>query len=263
MDFEGFVSRLQQRWTDRGNGLIVHRQVDSTQQLARLLVREYVREQCPVPDVDILAWEQSAGAGRGDHAWSSPAGVGVYTSMVRRLPSARTLQWLPMGVAVALAEALDPFLHTPCSIKWPNDLLVDGRKLGGILIDGSSRGDSEAIVIIGFGINNHLPRPEAPLEAPSATTVETVAGDAAPLDQLAHGLVTAVDEYLTHSSETSDLMTRYTERSHLRPGDPLRSRLPGGELVEGIFEGFDDQGFVLLRDDKGSRRVTAGVLETL
>ena len=97
----------------------------------------------------VLADQQTAGRGRLGRAWHSPAGNGLYVSLVLR--PARVPGLLTLAAGVALAEAVEAVTALPPDIKWPNDLLVGRRKLAGILAETAS-GDVPQVVI-GYGIN--------------------------------------------------------------------------------------------------------------
>lgn len=227
----------------------------STNDLGKRIARNYLAESARVPAVDIVAWGQSAGRGRlAPRRWSSPPGAGVYLTMVRDIRVEEGLERVPLAVAVAVGETLDRHLAGRCRLRWPNDLMVGGRKIGGILIEVISRGDGAAAVI-GVGIN-HRGDPDA-LDAPGATTLErAVAG--APLPDLV-GLVAelarAVEARL--GAERATLLAAYRALSAHRPGDALTVRI-GGDARTGVFQGFDEHGFLCLDVDGARHRVPAG-----
>ena len=104
-------------------------QVDSTQRLARTLLDQCVHEdEGPLPFV-VAALEQSAGRGREGRGWWSPAGSGLYASLVIPVSSNQRLQELPIRVAAALASFVSVVVRGDCRIKWPNDLLLQGKKI--------------------------------------------------------------------------------------------------------------------------------------
>lgn len=253
MSFLEFTSALRRGFPGGGRSQVVFAEVPSTHLVARRIVEELVAEYSPVPPVDIYAFSQSAGRGRQDRAWVSPPGHGVYTTLVRIV--ALPPQQLPLLIAVALADALFPWLGERCRLKWPNDLVVEGRKLGGILIDVKSRADEEPVALISFGVNAaSSPEILGPLGA-------TALGDwteAPPAAELALVLVAAVDRLL--AEPPADLVARYRGLSAHSPGQELRCRLPEGELV-GRFLGIDDAGFLRLAVDGGERLLVAGELE--
>lgn len=122
---------------------------------------------------------QHAGRGRHGRVWFSPAGAHLYASVVLR-PAAVDARWAALGLAVGLG--LREGLRSWCdriALKWPNDLLVDGRKLAGILCEARWQGAAGHIVV-GFGINLHATA-FPPELADIGTTLETLVG--APVDR--------------------------------------------------------------------------------
>ncbi len=252
-----FARAVARRLSDRGlaeRGYVVLRSPLSTHLLGRRIAHEHLQESAQPPQTDVLAWRQTAGEGRGDHSWSSPPG-GVYATLIRSLPpAAASLQTLPLLVATTLCETLNADLAGRCRLKWPNDLLVGGRKLGGILIDVISRGASEGptgLVVISFGINHR------PLDQAGTTSLEREAPGRTILTDLAVRLVEAVDGALERDPPTADVVGRYRQLSLHRPGDALRCRLRGDQ-VEGVFQGFDRHGFLRLLVGGEERLLTAG-----
>ena len=105
----------------------------------------------------ILADTQTAGRGRHGRRWTSPAGAGVWLTLVERPTDARALDVLALRCGLYAAEALDALAGERVALKWPNDLLVRGCKLAGILIETRWRGTAPEWVAIGFGINVSAP----------------------------------------------------------------------------------------------------------
>ena len=105
----------------------------------------------------IVAEQQTAGRGRRGHAWFSPPGSGLYVSVVlapaRAIDPARATTLLTLAAGVALAEGIAEATGLAVDLKWPNDLQVSRRKLGGILAESSGTGDRADIVVVGYGLN--------------------------------------------------------------------------------------------------------------
>lgn len=132
-------------------GQVVHYfpQVGSTNDVARKLAQQGADE-----GTLVVAEEQTSGRGRRGRNWLSPAGTGIFASLVLRpnlLPAQAPV--LTLTAAVAGAEAIRQLTNLPVGIKWPNDLLINGRKVAGILTEISAEIDSIFYVIIGIGIN--------------------------------------------------------------------------------------------------------------
>jgi len=105
-----------------------------------------------------LAETQTSGKGRLGRRWVSPFGRNIYLSMLWRFHSGSTATGLSLAVGVAVVQALHDMGFSDLQLKWPNDILWHGKKLGGILIEGLSEHQGENIVVIGLGINLWLPR---------------------------------------------------------------------------------------------------------
>jgi BirA family transcriptional regulator, biotin operon repressor / biotin---[acetyl-CoA-carboxylase] ligase len=228
--------------------------VASTNALGRRLASEYLREGMALPTALLIAFGQTGGRGRWGRRWESPPGLGVYASLVLAVAGADELATLPLLAAVGLAAAIDRFLAAagapPCRLKWPNDLLVGGRKLGGVLIESFSEGQAEnggTAAIIGFGVN-HGQR-EAELAglggAREATSLRREVGSPPPLAAFAWALAEGLGRQLVHVGDAAYAAAAYAEHSLHRPGDRLRCR-SGEETVEGTFLGFDRRGFLRL-----------------
>jgi BirA family biotin operon repressor/biotin-[acetyl-CoA-carboxylase] ligase len=235
--------------------LVAVDRVDSTQRRARrLLDRHLAEDERPRPFA-VVAIEQSAGRGRQGRGWASGPGRGVWASLVAPLDRS-DLQSLPMREAVALAERLRSTTGIDCRLKWPNDLVVHGRKLGGLLIDVTQSAGGEAWAVVGFGVNLLPPRSE-----PAAAVATSLAGEAGtgvlmpPLTACAVELVSAAASALKQPE--ARWLERYRALSVHAPGDRLVCHLADGEL-EGSFVGFDDHGFLRLRVEGRERVVRSG-----
>jgi BirA family biotin operon repressor/biotin-[acetyl-CoA-carboxylase] ligase len=108
----------------------------------------------------VLAEAQTAGRGRRERAWHSPAGGNIYLSLGWRFATQpATLSTLPLVTALCLCRALQRAGLRGHGIKWPNDILVNGEKVAGILVEIQSAGSGPALATIGIGLNVRMPRP--------------------------------------------------------------------------------------------------------
>lgn len=110
----------------------------------------------------IVAETQTAGRGRRQRAWHSPPGGNIYLSLgwqfkTRALP----LSTLPLVAALCLCRALERAGLSGHGVKWPNDILIDGAKVAGILVETQSAGTAPAIAVIGIGLNVRMPAPDS------------------------------------------------------------------------------------------------------
>src|SRR4029077_3344834 len=106
----------------------------------------------------VIANEQTAGRGRGGKSWQSSPGDGLWLTLIERPADTSGLGVLSLRVGLAAAEALDRFASEPIRLKWPNDLYVDDKKLGGILVEARWREQAVEYVAIGLGVNVKVPR---------------------------------------------------------------------------------------------------------
>ena len=129
----------------------------------------------------VAAEQQSGGYGRHGRAWFSPPGFNIYCSIVVRgksptVPHAQWLSWVPLVTALAVAEATRHITTAPLALKWPNDLLLQDRKVGGILCESTMTTTNGPIVIIGIGLNVNVPLQSFPedLRPIAASLIEVV-----------------------------------------------------------------------------------------
>jgi BirA family biotin operon repressor/biotin-[acetyl-CoA-carboxylase] ligase len=205
----------------------------------------------------LVARHQTAGRGRAGRSWLSSADGGSLTfSLAWRfsVPLAR-LAGLPLAVGVALAESLGQ-LDVPVQLKWPNDLLKDGAKLGGILVESRQAGDA-TWAVIGVGLNLMLPdETEARIGTPAASAPWLARMDrnrllATLLDRLWDNLI------LFEQQGLAPFMARWM-RLHAYQGLPVRILDKGQTVSEGTAAGIDEHGRLLLDTGAGRIGVLAG-----
>src|SRR5581483_5084191 len=128
------------------------RVVDSTNALARQLASNGAPH-----GTLVSAAEQFAGRGRQGRTWTAPAGRAVLCSVILRDPP----RLLPLGAGVAVAETVDRTIGSRAALKWPNDVLLDGRKVAGILVEGRPQ---EGWAVVGVGLNVAVSGEDLPRE---------------------------------------------------------------------------------------------------
>lgn len=255
MTFQEFRDDVRSRRCSGLENVAVFRRVDSTNLLARRILDEFLRDNGNSPRALFLAWEQREGRGRLGRTWVSGAGLGVYATLLWPLQEPLRLHTLPLLVGVGLCRGLDPYLPRSVSLKWPNDVLVGERKLGGVLIETATDSAGRPTAIIGFGINHGHREDEMP--TPHATSLRAECDELPGLANVTLALVEALVQELEHLDDASYTISAYRERSSHRLGDRLRCRL-GERTVEGEFLGFDDSGHLELATAAGREVITAG-----
>lgn len=210
-----------------------------------------------------FADEQSAGRGRGDHAWHSAAGEGLYVSVLLRPDLAPVfLPLTPLAAGLAAADAIRSITGLDIDLRWPNDLLLGPRKAGGILVEAQSESNAVAFVVIGIGINVHQ-REFAPGLATPATSLDLAAGHVfgqrtnrqALLVRLLKSLEREARGLLDPAARAS-IPARVEAASSWIRGKHVE--VHGPQQYTGITEGLDEHGFLLLRTASGLVQVQTG-----
>ncbi len=199
----------------------------------------------------VHADEQTAGRGRRERAWFSPPG-NLYMSVLLRLPTAPArMPELSFVTAVAVADTVDKLLprQLRATLKWPNDVLVDGGKIAGILLE-----TAEDAVIVGVGLNVLL----APHNVAYKTTTLASAGGIASVDAARDILLERLAAYLTawQAEGFPPIRDAWIARGPAI-GTPLRAG-GGNHPIDGTYAGLDDDGALLLDTPDGQRRIVAG-----
>jgi BirA family transcriptional regulator, biotin operon repressor / biotin---[acetyl-CoA-carboxylase] ligase len=191
----------------------------------------------PVGSV-ILAEEQTAGQGRHGHSWHSEPGTGIYLSTV--LPPAPLLT---MALGLATADAIASATSIACDLRWPNDVLVGGKKAAGILVQ-----LSDGVAIGGIGINvNHTAFP-AELGG-IATSLRIAAGRPYSREEILVALIPAIDSFAGLPEE--DILRLFAQASSYACGRRVVIEQPEG-IVRGVTAGLTNAGYLRVRQDDGT-----------
>lgn len=198
----------------------------------------------------VIAEEQTAGRGTSGRTWASPPGLGVWLSVVTRPEAVRHPGVLPILAGLAAAAALDRFTApATVGLKWPNDLVFDGRKLGGLLCEAAWNGAAAAHVVVGCGVNVLQDEGDFPPELqPLATSLRLVSGRSLDRHEVAGALASAlVESFVGELSLPPVAVAAFAARDDLR-GRRVTAREPvSGELIaEGIAAGIDLDGALRL-----------------
>lgn len=226
------------------------------------------RAGAPVGSV-LLADHQSAGRGRLGRTWTAPPGTSVAMSvLVRPTVAADRWTWLPLLAGLAVSDGIRQEADLPADLKWPNDVLVLGRKVSGVLAERVETPEGPAVVI-GMGINVHLTPEELPVEtATSLAIVLTELGlGAFPLHRtsIVSTTLRSLERILARWEEVADvpgpgdggLALAYRERC-ATIGRDVRVDLSDGTSVLGVARDVDGSGRLVLDTADGSRTFGAG-----
>ncbi|MBB6735462.1 biotin--[acetyl-CoA-carboxylase] ligase [Cohnella zeiphila] len=243
------LGKLQTR--SFGRKLQVLDAVPSTQDIARQLAEEGAPE-----GTLVIAEQQTQGRGRMGRAWVSPAGKGVWMSLLLRprvpLPQAPQLTLL---AAVALSRGIGKEAPLPIGIKWPNDLLVDGRKISGILLESAAEDERLKYVVVGMGISVNLEAEDFPPEVlEKAISLRMASGK--PLDR-AEVIASVLEEfeslYELYGEQGFEPIRALWEARSVTLGRSVTLSTPQG-TVEGTAEELDGLGGLRVRQADGTLR---------
>lgn len=243
-----------------GHRLISFDEIDSTNRLALELA-----EQDQEPGTVVLAENQSCGRGRLGKSWLSAQGQGLYFSVILRPEiEVEKLSRLTLMAGVASAEALQPYCQEKILLKWPNDILLAGKKCGGILAELSWQGKKPSVVL-GIGLNIHRPPHGFPEDIAQRAGSLADFGCTAGRGQLLAAVIKGIDETVVELEQGGwpQLMERWQQRD-ATCGKRCSWLNVDGQLVEGVAAGIDDQGQLFIDDDQGCRHaVLSGDVQLL
>ncbi|HET7629290.1 MAG TPA: biotin--[acetyl-CoA-carboxylase] ligase [Bacillales bacterium] len=224
-------------------------QVASTQEIAH----KYAREGEPEGTL-IVSDEQTVGRGRLGRPWHSPKRSGIWMSLILRPPiPPQQAPQLTLLAAVGIVKGLYKAADLQCEIKWPNDILVEGKKLVGILTELQADPDRVHSVIVGIGMNVNTEREQFPGELREiATSIRAETGKvvdrAALLQQILFETERLYEAYL---QEGFHLVKLLWESHSATLGRSIHARTLRG-TIEGEAVGLSDSGFLMLRDADGT-----------
>ena len=224
-------------------------QVGSTQDIAI----DWLKRDAPTGAV-VIADEQVGGRGRQGRGWHNPAGQAIALSMILK-PQLSQLSQITMLGALAISDVLHGLGAQDVGIKWPNDVLLNGKKVCGVLPEALWDGDKLRGVVLGMGMNIRVDFTGTEL-AQRAISIETALGNTVDRTRIVADVLVRLDHW--QNLLGSDALLRAWKARLVS----LNQRVTVGE-VTGIAENVDDEGALLIRTDVGIlQRVVAGELTT-
>ena len=242
-------------------GRVVHwfEEIDSTNDRAKALAEEGAEH-----GEVVVAESQTAGRGRRGRSWASSPRRNVYFSVVLRpdLAPFRAPELTLVG-SVAICDALRQ-AGVDAGIKWPNDLLVSGRKIAGILTELAAEPDRVDWVVLGAGVNVNARREDFPEDLRDvATSVLLERGQAAPRALFAAACFTALETWLDrHDEEGFGPIREAWRERNVTLGREVTVKVDGRELA-GVADDIDETGALLVRTPAGVERITSGDVQLL
>jgi BirA family biotin operon repressor/biotin-[acetyl-CoA-carboxylase] ligase len=184
----------------------------------------------------VVADEQTAGLGRHGRSWHSEPGNGLYCSIVLKASPVLTL-----ALGLAAQEAIARSTGIACDLRWPNDLMLDGKKVAGILVQ---LVNDSAIAGIGINVNHAVLPPEL-----EATSLRIHAGRTFAREEILNALLGAVPLFVAEDTET--ILRLFTHGSSYAAGRRVVVHQPDG-IIEGVTAGLNSAGFLIVRQDDGT-----------
>ena len=228
-----------------GHPLITFGSIPSTQDWVRAWAEVGAPE-----GLTVQAREQTRGRGRGQRRWWSPPGAGLYLSLLLR-PTIAAMQaaHITMLAALAVIDTCSAFGSLQARPKWPNDVLLQGRKLAGILSEQSLDGTRLRYIIVGIGLNVNTDFSGTPL-APLATSLFMATGQAFAIEDVRDHLLAALANRYERYQAGISPYEAWLRR--LEPvGRQVIARRPGLPDLMGLVTGATPEGALLLRDAGG------------
>lgn len=235
-----------------GSKIIRLAQVESTNNLAR----EYA-EQGEKEGLAITAQEQVAGRGRMGRKWIVPANTSLQFSVLLRpaFPPSHASRLTPMA-GLAVARTLESELNLQPGLKWPNDVLLNGKKVSGILNESGIQGDTLTYVILGIGLNVNYTMRLYPELVATATTLQDETGRELDRESLEAALLLELERYYARIRAGESLLDEYRERLTML-GQNIRVS-NNEQILEGIAMDVDEDGALVLLANNSTFRLLSG-----
>ena len=230
----------------------------STNDVAKTIVEKMLAESEEVRPTIIVAGEQTAGHGRLGRRWTPLPGA-LAVSVIVPWPEGPERVRLPVRAGIALARGLSRAFALDVRLKWPNDLLVSRKKLGGILVEARANDEGEGWAVVGVGLNVRGLRKD--LDARGLRDATSLEDAGVPAGKLAgvvplSALLDILDVPLGEAGDES-LPAAFAAVSAHAPGDAL-SVLDAGRSVSGVFRGVNADGALRLGSGRGEETVVSG-----
>jgi BirA family biotin operon repressor/biotin-[acetyl-CoA-carboxylase] ligase len=209
----------------------------------------------------VVAEHQTAGRGRLDRTWETPARAALtFSVLLRPTVPASSWPWLPLLAGYAVARSLTAAGYD-AAVKWPNDVLVDGRKVAGILVERIET-DAGPAAVVGVGLNVGMTAEELPVPEATSLLVSSLSGSAPDRTTLLLDVLVSMWESYTAWQGGGDAAAVRLAESYVDAcatvGSEVRVDLPTGEVLTGTATGIDTGGRLLVAHDGGNTAVNAG-----
>jgi BirA family biotin operon repressor/biotin-[acetyl-CoA-carboxylase] ligase len=204
----------------------------------------------------VIADEQTAGRGRGNRHWFTPPNAALAVSVILdpgRIPGKELGLWSALG-GMAVCEGIEAAAHVQAEIKWPNDVLLERKKVAGVLTEAVWQGNTLQTLVLGIGVNVRpaaVPPPDQ-IHFP-ATSLESITGFPVPRISLLREILRSLIHWRRHLDSPA-FLTAWEERLAFK-GEWVQATVRGGESLEGRLTGVNSSGALCLQTAAGEVRV--------
>lgn len=233
-----------------GKQILTYTSLPSTNDMAKQLAVEGAAE-----GTVVVAETQTAGKGRQGRNWVSPVGQGLWMSVILR-PTLKVVDTplVALAAAVAVERAITRVSGVQAGIKWPNDLVVDGKKLAGILVEMQATNAKVKYMILGVGTNLVFNQSDLPVElADKITSLQAAGGGLISREEYLMVLLEELDKvYLQLSAGEFELVLQAWRQKTITLGNKIRAEGPT-QLIYGMATDIDRTGALLVTTEDGKQ----------
>ncbi len=234
-----------------GTNFIFYDEINSTNE--RLLTDETITQHGTV----LLAENQFVGRGRLGRKWISAKNMSLtFSVLLTENLKANNLNLINLGISLAVARSLQNLYQLNVSVKWPNDVLISGRKVSGILLESVSKGEKIDRVVVGIGINVNQPFFEGKLLMPP-TSVRREFGKPVKRERLISEVLNEFELILEQIKKDPNTVLESWRSKCDWIGERVKV-INGNEELFGLFENIDSDGFLLLQQKDGTKKIISG-----
>ncbi len=226
-----------------GKNILHFPSLNSTNEFAKDIARHRISE-----GTVVIADRQVAGKGRLNRPWISPEGVTAYSVIL--YPKMSQLSHLIMIASLSVVRAIKKITGIDAQIKWPNDIQIDGKKICGILIENSLKGDEVEYAVIGIGLNTNFNPVQYPDIMETATSLSVVSGRDIPEAQLMRQLLVELDRLYISIGDGTTIFEEW-RNNLVTLGQQVRATSAGNVVTEGIAETVESDGTLVIRQSEG------------
>ena len=246
LTIEGIKNCLTTRFI--GADIYLFDAIDSTNDHANKLAKQGAKE-----GTVVLSESQSKGKGRLGRTWFSPSGANIYLSVILRpqMPTSQ-ITLLTFAAAIAVARAIRDVTGLDADIKWPNDILIKGKKVAGILSEMGAKSDTIRFVVIGIGINVNLDKKDIPSELmDKATSIKIESNNAIDRKNLICRVLENLEKWynLFERNGANDIIKEWKSLA-ITIGRDVKVQ-SGNSFIEGRAVDIDENGALLIKDRNG------------